>query len=334
MEGLYLEWQHYLPLIRGKNIVSIYFGGGTPSLLGPQRLATILDWIAATGNPEITMEANPELLTLELMKAYTQAGVNRVSIGVQSFDNALLHRLSRQHDADEASQAVLLTAEAGINNISIDLMYDLPTQTLEQWETSLQQACKLPITHLSLYNLTIEPHTVFFKYASSLTPLLPDPEASLKMYQMALDILPRHHLEPYEISAFAKNDLYSRHNIGYWTGRPFLGLGPSAFSYWEGKRFRNIANLNRYTQALKEGKSPIDFSEELSPDAQQRELLAIRLRLREGALLDNFHVDAETEAALQRLVEQGFLHQDTHQNHFRLTEKGILFYDTVATELI
>ncbi len=120
----------------------------------------------------------------------------------------------------------------------------------------------LPVTHLSLYNLTIEPHTMFFKNQAKLKPLLPCEETTLAMYEMALHKLEDCGLKPYEISAFAKPKFYSRHNTGYWTGRPFIGFGPSAFSYWEGKRYRNVAHLNKYYDALKEGRSPIDFEEQ------------------------------------------------------------------------
>jgi len=168
MEGLLLEWQRQLPLLQNKNIVSIYFGGGTPSLLGPERVATILEWIQETcpfslQHTEITLEANPENVTLPLMQAYAAAGINRISLGIQTLSDSLLATLTRQHNAQRAIDAVWLTSQAGVKNISIDLMYDLPGQDLSSWEKTLSEAIKLPITHLSLYNLTLEPHTVFFK---------------------------------------------------------------------------------------------------------------------------------------------------------------------------
>lgn len=338
MQGLALEWERQVPLLKRMEIVSIYFGGGTPSLLGAERLATIVSWIAPDSSVEITLEVNPEQVTRSLIEAYRAAGVNRVSIGVQTFDEKLLQYLSRQHSGVKAIEAVNLTAEAGIHNISIDLMYDIPHQTLSQWKQTLQQATLLPITHLSLYNLTIEPNTVFFKYADRLKPFLPEPEISLQMYEMALEVLPGASLFPYEISAFAKDNYYSRHNTGYWLGRPFLGFGPSAFSYWKGKRFRNVSNLIHYTQALKEGKSPIDFSEELSENARRRELLAIGLRLKAGVSLDTFErqqgtLEDETKKVLYTLEQDGFVSCDQNRG-LTLTKKGILFYDTVATELI
>src|SRR5690606_28580781 len=156
----------------------------------------------------------------------------------------------------------------GINNITIDLMYDLPGQNLEQWQKTLNAATKLPITHLSLYNLTFEPHTVFYKFRETLQSKVPHPETSKEMYVNAINALEKCGLKQYEISAFAKSGYKSRHNSGYWKGHPFLGFGPSAFSYWDQKRFRNVANLSHYNRALNQNKDPVDFEELLSPDAQ------------------------------------------------------------------
>jgi oxygen-independent coproporphyrinogen-3 oxidase len=339
MEGFALEWARNLPFLQNKKIVSIYFGGGTPSLMGPVFIAEILQWMKLPpGNEiEITLEANPENIDLPLMQAYAQAGINRVSIGVQTLEESLLKQLGRLHSPQKALDAIYLTAKAGIKNISIDLMYDLPGQTLHSWQKTLESAVQLPISHLSLYNLTIEPHTVFFKYRDLIQKQLPDEETSLQMYEAAISTLTAKGFQQYEISAFAKEGCDSRHNTGYWTARPFLGFGPSAFSYWERKRFRNVSNLNRYCKALKEGLSPIDFEEELLPDAQIRELLAIQLRLIQGVDLNHFQsrhgmLDGETQAVIKKLKGNGLLQQEGEL--LQLTKRGILFYDTVAIELI
>ena len=342
MEGFKAEWQQWLPALQGKQVATIYFGGGTPALIGAPAIAEILSWIKAalpfdSPNPEITIEANPENITREMMAAYAVAGINRVSIGVQTLDDKILTVLERIHNAQSAIDAIHLTADAGIKNISIDLMYDLPGQTLGIWQETLETARQLPITHLSLYNLTIEPHTGFFKHQEKIRKQLPNPEASLEMYEMAVSMLDEQGLKQYEISAFAKNQCVSRHNVGYWTGRPFLGFGPSAFSYWEGKRFRNVANLSKYCKALAQGRSPVDFSEELDPDAHRREMLAIQLRLKAGVDLAEFQVrygklEKITLDTLKYLEGQGLLQESG--GTVCLTKRGILFYDSVATELI
>lgn len=336
MEGFKLEWERIQPLIKDKKIETIYFGGGTPSLLGPDYIGQILEWVNPDRRVEITLEANPENITKELMQKYLQVGINRISIGIQTLDNQLLKRLGRLHDATKAINAVHDTFAAGIENISVDLMYDLPNQNIIMWENTLLQIINLPISHLSLYNLTIEPHTLFFKQKHLLEKEIPDDETSLQMYEMAIHILSQK-LNQYEISAFAKPGFHSHHNIGYWIGRPFFGLGPSAFSYYENKRFRNIANLKTYHQLLLKGKSPVDFEEELEPISRRRELLAIHLRLIEGVDLSKFEelhgkLDRDTQATLEKLEKEGFIRRE--QNHVRLTKRGCLFYDTVAVEII
>lgn len=335
-EALLLDWKHWSKEIDTKTIKTIYFGGGTPALYGPKRIEQILSMIDSTislkEDVEITLEANPEEINYGLMQAYHGAGVNRVSIGIQSLDNQLLARIGRTHSAEKAIEAVLETSRAGFKNISVDLMFDLPGQTLTHWKNSLQQVVELPITHISLYNLTIEPNTVFFKYRDSVIAQMPGEEASKEMYLLATKMLPEAHFKQYELSAFCKEGFTSRHNIGYWIGRPFLGFGPSAFSHWNGKRFRNIANLNRYSEALKENRPTIDFEEELTKEAQIRELFIIHLRLLSGCSLDQFTLDSTTLKTLEKLTLEGFLFQEN--NMIRLTEKGMLFYDTVASELV
>lgn len=342
LKGFKLEWEQMLPFLKDKVIKTIYFGGGTPSLFGAERIHTVLTMIKAAipfsdDDIEITLEANPENIELSLMQDYAQAGINRVSIGIQTLDHELLNLLGRLHSPDKALQAVHTAYKAGIENISIDLMYDLPRQTLHHWDKTLEKIEDLPISHLSLYNLTIEPHTLFFKRQEELKRLIPDEEISLKMYEKAIERIEQMGLQQYEISAFAKEGLYSKHNTGYWTGRQFLGFGPSAFSYWEGSRFRNVSHLGKYVEALQNGRSPIDFREQLDPEAHRRELLVIQLRLTCGVDLKAFEkqhgpLNLETIPTIRQLKEEGYLHEK--DGNLGLTKRGILFYDTVAAELI
>lgn len=338
LEGLTMEWDRWSSILKGKKLSSIYFGGGTPFLFGPKRVKEFLKLIPSiTSETEITLEANPENINYEQMKAYADLGINRVSIGLQSLDDQLLKLLTRTHNAQSAIDAVYTTAKAGISNISVDLMFDIPGQTLDHWKVSLNQVVKLPIKHLSLYNLTFEPHTTFFKNKTQLQKMLPEEYVSTEMYKMAEETLEGASFERYEISAYAKKGFHSRHNTGYWTARPFLGLGPSAFSYWDKKRFRNVANLNKYLEALKEQKSPADFEEELDIEAQRRELLTIKLRMKEGCDLAQFEqqfgaLDSETKKNIGKLTEEGFLVKNGAV--ILLSQKGVLFYDTVATILI
>lgn len=331
LEGIQLEWDVYRPHFYERRLKSIYFGGGTPSLLGALSIGRILKMFPELPN-EITLEANPENLSGQLAKEFADAGINRLSIGIQSLDNQQLSLLTRGHSAEKAMDAVEAAYAAGIENISIDLMYDIPGQTLESWKKTLQLASHLPITHLSLYNLTIEPHTVFFKKKEKLKSSLPSDETSALMYQAAVETLSASGFKQYEISAFSKPNRQSIHNTGYWTGREFIGLGPSAFSYWNGSRFRNIARLHHWHRALIHGDSPVDYTESLSPEAALREQLAIRLRLLEGIKLNDFAIDHETLQGIDRMIASGFLALERGILH--LTDQGVLFYDTVAAEII
>lgn len=337
LEGFKREWINWLPQLNGRQLVSVYFGGGTPSLFGAERISEVLGWIGDSAMAEVTLEANPERITVELMSAYRQAGVNRVSIGLQTLDDALLEKLGRTHAAQQGIDAVLATAQAGIPNITVDLMYDIPSQTLASWERTLERLRHLPITHLSLYNLTFEPQTLYFKRQKELLPSVPDPETSLQMYLKAVESLESIGLQQYEISAFAKPGFQSRHNVGYWTARPFLGFGPSAYSYWDRSRFRNICHLKRYCDALEAGRSPIDFSEKLEEFPARRELLAVELRLVKGVNLQEFEsrhgpIDQETKTVLQDLQNKGYL--ESQASNLKLTPLGRLFYDSVASDII
>ncbi len=342
LAAIALEWKQRLPQLVGKRIVSIYFGGGTPSRLSPHQLHSILGQVLTCGldiapNCEITLEANPEDATLSLLSDFRSLGFNRLSLGVQSLDDKQLHVLERQHSSQKGIDAILAAERAGFHNISIDLMYDLPHQTLASWKLTLDHLRQLPINHLSLYNLTFEPHTIFFKRKKKLMPHLPNDEQSLNLLQEAIDAIERAGLDRYEISAFARPGMHSRHNTGYWTARPFIGFGPSAFSYWKGERFKNIAHLNRYSEALSKGTFPIDFEEKLSYPHSLYELLAVRIRLKEGvdiSLFQNTHgaLPKEFFNHMQTLEQRGWIKSSAEV--CSLTEEGMLFYDSVAAELI
>lgn len=340
LDALKLEWEaliHKIP--ENYHLKSIYFGGGTPSLFGPERIAEVLQWISCTFTTDVetTLEANPEDVTSQLISQYKEAGINRVSMGIQSLDDSELQLLTRRHDAKKGLIAVEEVLRAGITNLSIDLMYDLPHQTTTSWENTLKQASSLPITHLSLYNLTIEPHTVFYKYRNQLKPSLPSDDSSYEMYTRAKCVLEEEGLQQYEISAFAKEGFYSRHNTGYWTGRSFLGLGPSAYSYWNGSRYRNVANIHKYSKQLQQGIFPIDTVDDLSIEDRKKELLVVALRLLDGIDISRFqelhgHLSEETHLSLESLLREGFFLKNG--SRLQLSSKGTLLYDSIASELI
>lgn len=321
-----------LPLFQDEEIASLYFGGGTPSL-HPEVIEAILEQAQSlhlAPNCEITVEANPEQVTPALIRRFKRLGVNRMSLGVQSLDEALLQTLGRAHSKGDAIEAVHTIHREGITNLTIDLMNELPHQTLGSWQETLNAVQTLPITHLSLYNLTFEKNTVFMKNAKQLKPYLPTPEEAVEMLSMATQSLEEVGLKRYEISAFAKAGFEAIHNVGYWTGRPFLGLGPSAFSYFEGKRFRNICHLKRYAEKLEKREDPVDFEECLPHPANLHERLAIELRLFRGVNLAS--IPPSAHKTVDALCKEGFL--EKNEAVCRLTEQGKLFYDTVAERII
>lgn len=331
-ETLLKEWEYYRPLFQQKKLVSIYFGGGTPILWDVKYIQGFLEKINAEAilapNIEITLEANPEEVTPALIKKLLEIGINRFSVGIQSHDDQLLQLLGRGHGGNKALHSVEVIAQAGGKNISVDVMYDIPEQNLAKWQRTLTHVADLPVTHISLYNLTIEPHTLFFKNRQKLEPLLPSQEDSVQMFQLAQSHFKEKGFSQYEISAFAKPGYASVHNSGYWTGRPFIGLGPSAFSFWEGRRFRNIAHLEKYAKSVG---AAVDFEETLAPEQALREYLAIRLRLLEGFVLPS-NLPAAIEHDLAKIEQLGWIFREG--NRIRLTEDGVLFYDSVAVELI
>lgn len=323
LRALKSEWQLRKHLLPDQGLVSIYFGGGTPSRLNVLALEEILTWIQPDSSVEITLEANPDHVTLEDLYNYRRIGINRLSLGVQSLHDGMLQKLSRTHRSSHACSVIDQAYQCGLTNLSIDLMYDLPDQTLEIWQQTLDRVCQLPITHLSLYNLTIEPHTVFYKKRHALK--VPDAETSLLMLRQAEETLASSGFERYEISAFAKESKLSRHNMGYWTDRPFLGFGPSAFSDWNKKRFQNVPHFWRYVKACQEGRDPTGYEEQLDSTERERERLTVGLRVLKGVQTH------KPNLGLDSLIEEGWLEQDG--SWIRLTSQGRLFYDTVCEKI-
>lgn len=341
LASLLLEWKSKLRHVQGKMVPSIYFGGGTPTLFGQDRLKILLGIITKeiipSSNLEITIEANPETLTREYLTSLREIGINRLSIGVQSLDTELLQTLGRNHTPQTIEKALVDARDVGFDNISIDIMYEIPKQNWSSWEKTVQKTLTLPITHISLYNLTFEKGTPFHRNYEHLKTHLPTEEEGKKMLEYAAKTWQASGFERYEISAFAKQEKYqSQHNLGYWTGRLFLGLGPSAYGYMNGERIQNLFPLKHYAKALHEGKEPVQFREQLQYPSNMRELLAIHLRIRKGVSLEKFRethgIDEETERVLQSLMKRGWLKQSG--KYLRLTEEGMLFYDSVAVELI
>lgn len=334
VEAIKKHFEIYKKDIQERKVVSIYFGGGTPTLLSINSIKNILSLIDIQKDCEITIEVNPEDVTDEKITAYKDLKINRVSIGVQSFDDKLLKILNRRHTSKKAKEVIEKFYKSGIKNISIDLMYDIMNQTTSSWKKTLQEIKNIPIKHISLYNLTFEENTPFYKEKDKLQKLQPNEEKSLKLLNDAVLAFDKLNFKRYEISAFAKKGYESIHNSGYWSGREFLGFGPSAFSYFNKKRFQNVCSLKDYISLLNNDKSPISFQEELKYPDNVNELLAINLRLLKGINIKNFEKEFGKipKSTLEILKKSPFV--TFEKNKVKLNEKGLLFYDTLASEII
>ena len=326
----------------GAPISTLYFGGGTPSQLDNEEMESVFSAIhrhcVLSPLAEITFEANPDDISQQKVVHLRQLGVNRISLGVQSFDDRRLSFLNRRHTAQQALDAIDLLRAEGVENISIDLIFGLPGQQLADWNKELAQAFELPITHLSAYSLMYEKGTPLHYARERGAVKECDEETSLSMFQMLCTSAQCAGFEQYEISNFARPGYRSRHNSSYWHGIPYLGLGPGAHSY-DGKNCRRVNDysLRRYMEAGR-AKTFADVPhtlEKLSADECYDELICTRLRTCEGLSLQE--VPASRRSALLRMarphIDGGRLELDA-DNHLRLTASGIFVSDDVMSDLM
>ena len=273
------------PQAAGHVVDTIYFGGGTPSYLGAERLSNLLDTIRAhyTLSPEaeITFEANPDsACDTEALRLLRRAGFNRISMGMQSACDDELRRIGRVHTAAQLAAAVAAAREAGFENLSLDLIYGLPGQTMERWQENLAAAAALQPEHLSCYGLKVEEGTPLFTMASSAN--LPDDEAQAEMYLYTVDCLDKLGYKQYEISNFAQTDRESRHNLKYWTLGEYLGFGPGAHSDFGSVRFAWERDLDSYIRGVESGEPPMSEHQRLSPQERDEEWVMLGLRTAHG----------------------------------------------------
>ena len=330
------ETTDFLPT---NHIDTLYFGGGTPSLCTPFELERIIKEIQKfyhfNEGFEFTMEANPEQLTPEYLQDIQSLGINRLSIGVQSFDDEILRLLNRRHTAAEAVRAVENAANADFTNLSIDLIYDIAYRTKEMWESDLQKALSLPLCHLSAYSLTVEENTILARQIANGKEFVPDECDTERDYALLIEQTEKAGFVQYEISNFAKGGMVSRHNSAYWNRTPYLGLGASAHSYSGNVRRWNVANLRQYIEGIFRGE-PVRESETLSSDDQYNEFVLLRLRTNAGLDLDElarlFGVDYK-KLFTKQLTNIKTDYYSMEKNRVRLTYTGRLFADAVAMEL-
>ncbi|MBP6977559.1 MAG: radical SAM family heme chaperone HemW [Bacteroidales bacterium] len=327
----------YLPAVP---LQTLYFGGGTPSLLTSGDLTQIIGIIYQTfpisPDAEITLEANPDDLTEKYLDDLSQLPVNRLSIGIQSFSDCDLHFLNRIHSAAQAVDSIKLAQEKGFANLSIDLMYGIPTLTVDQWRENLHTAVSLNVPHISAYALTVEPGTVLAKLVISGKAEAPDEEAAVDHFNLLCDVMEHHGYSHYEISNFGKGNLVARHNVSYWTNEPYLGLGPSAHSYNGTARQWNKADVKGYMASLKNG-FPDAEMETLTPDQQYNEYVMTSLRTMwgcsAGVVRDRFGKEMENHLLVHATPWIASAHLIREEDVLKLTRRGKLFADRIASDL-
>ncbi len=319
---------------RGKP-ATIYIGGGTPTVLPQKQLAEILAALQDFfGQPaEFTIEANPGTVEPGLFKLLRAQGVNRLSLGVQSFDDGLLRRIGRIHDAADAQRAVVAARQAGFENISLDLMYGLPGQSMEMLADSVEQALALEPQHISIYGLQVEEGTVFGQQQASGCLRLPSEEEAEAMYDYMTAVLPSAGYVRYEISNFARPGFESQHNTGYWQDVPYLGLGAAAHTYWDGQRWENTVDPARYTACIQSGESVRHQEEQADRNIQMEEFCFLALRMVRGidkaAFAAKFGqlIGSIYHRSIEEMKRRGLLEED--ESYLRLTSLGMKYGNLV-----
>ena len=335
INALSKEISTVLETYRGINLNSIYIGGGTPSLLKLQQIENIIKSIYKYSKindlTEITIEVNPGTVDFSYLKGLKELGINRLSIGIQSFNDEILKRINRIHNAEEAVITVETARKAGFDNISIDIIHGLPGQTMEIWKNTLNQALKLDIEHISTYGLKIEEGTVFGKKPPQ---NLPDEELGSQMYIKTAEILEENNFIHYEISNYAKAGHESKHNLAYWKNEEYFGFGLSAHGYINGYRYSNTAKLNDYIEnsVTRAETHQVSFKEEIE------EAIFLGLRLMEGINLDKFRQEygfdlyKEFRQVIDKYMNYEFM--QIKEGYLRLTLNGILVSNSILADFL
>jgi oxygen-independent coproporphyrinogen-3 oxidase len=329
--------KHYL---ENKVVKSIYFGGGTPSLLTAQEITELIATCYRNFNvdaePEITLEANPDDLSTIYLTALKQAGVNRLSIGIQTFSNDALAQLNRAHNKERALASLTEARDSGFSNISLDIMYALPNQTLEQFMADVNQALAYKPEHISAYTLTIEPQTVFGKWHNKGKLQVPDDETAAHFFRILSQTLVQKGYEHYEVSNFCLPEFYAKHNSSYWLQKHYLGIGPSAHSYNGVSRQFNIANNHQYMKTIGEGVIPATH-EWLTDKEKINDLLLTGLRTKWGVSLHELNNNFKYDILSIHQQKISFLTDNQlaliNNGQLILTKEGLIMADKIASDL-
>ena len=319
---------------------TVYFGGGTPTFFGADGMATIMNTIRRAfdvdAHAEITFEANPDSISPRLLRRLRSEGFNRVSLGIQCDDDEILAKLGRPHTYEQAVKAVQRIRRAGYKNLSLDLIYGLPGQTVEGWSATLQHVLELDPDHISCYGLKVEPGTPLYDYQEDWN--LPDDDAQADMYLHTIDVLRRRGYRQYEISNFSKKGMASRHNLKYWNGGEYLGFGPDASSDFAGKRFAIVRDVHAYIQGIQQNGQVLREIQDVPQRERAGEYLMMRLRTANGIQREEYEKRYllsfdPLEEVLQAC--EGRHHAiRTSEGYWRLTPEGFLLSNSIITDLL
>ncbi len=342
LSALQKEIKIYSSKYNQPNIASIYIGGGTPTILTEKQISSIIylcfEYFKIKNNIEITIESNPATFNYSKAVNLIKTGINRISIGAQSFNNSLLSNIGRIHNKKDILNSYQIARTVGFNNINIDLMFGLPGQTINDLLDSLKTAITLSPEHISAYGLSVEPNTTFHHLYKKGLLNIPESDAFYEMYAKTINYLKSEGYNHYEISNFARKGFKCSHNIIYWKNNEYLGVGASSTSYINKSRFRNISNLGQYINLLKQNILPIEYQETLPLKEEMSETIILSLRMLKGFSKNNFNKRFKMPAAsffgeqLEYLKKQGLL-SETKKN-YHLTKKGVFLANIAFLEFI
>jgi len=342
LQSLKKEIKYYAETYSSNRIItSIFFGGGTPSLMQPEYLEEIISSIAenfsVSTEAEITMETNPGTVNKDKLQKFKSSGINRISIGVQSFNDDELKFLTRIHNRNTAVETLYIASEVGFENISLDLIFNLPKQTKQMWLSNLKQAIQLPIKHISTYSLILERGTILNKMVLDGKVKMQSDDHDADLYETTIEFLTQNGFYQYEVSNFAKPGYECNHNNAYWQYKDYLGLGTSAHSFVDGKRWWNFSSLKRYISEIDTNSNAIANYEELSPEEFHNEYVMLALRS-SGIKLNKYKKTfgdnwlKKNYSYLEKLENENFIF--LNDSNIKLTKKGYTVCDEILQNIL
>ena len=339
LNSIIKEINYYQILEEERSVKSVFFGGGTPSILDPDEIGSILNALHSVfnmdENAELTFESNPGTVDGHKLKEIKKLGINRLSVGVQSFDDDELKFLTRIHDRQTALDTFNLAAKSGFDNVNIDLIFNLPGQTRAVWEANLSQAVKLPVTHISAYSLILERGTILNKMVLDGKINLSDSDFDAELYEHTIDFLGEHNFLQYEVSNFAKPGFKCSHNLVYWRHKEYIGLGPSAHSFIGSRRWWNYSSLKMYIDKVNRDGRGVVTEEELSTSELAEEYIMLQLRS-EGLDLNALNKLYGSEWLdlnqnyLDTLIKERFI--SYNDNFIKFTKRGYSICDEILAK--